>query len=253
MSAELLPQLPAFVSSIVAFGAHPDDIDFGAAATLARFAAAGVAVRYVVMTRGDAGGFEEQGRSDIEATRAGEQAAAARAVGALGVEVWEEADGYLAPNDALQRRVVEVLREHRPQLVFCPHPERDYARIQRSHPDHLACGEIVTRAVYPALENPFAYPELQASGLHAYKLAQLWYYGAPAERENTAVEVTEQLPLKLDALMAHLSQHPDPERMRTFVSAQLGAIAAAAGLGEGRFAEAFHAVEVNGVETIAGF
>ena len=51
------------------------------------------------------------------------------------------------------------------------HPERNWNRIQKSHPDHLAVGEAVTRAVYPALENPFAYPELAEAGLEAYKLA----------------------------------------------------------------------------------
>lgn len=253
MSAELLEQLPADVSSIVAFGAHPDDVDFGASATLARFAQAGVAVRFVVMTRGDAGGFEDTGRDNIQDTRAAEQRRAAEAVGALSVEVWDELDGFLAPTDALQQRVVRVLREHRPQLVLCPHPERDYERLQRSHPDHLACGEIITRAVYPALENPYAYPELQASGLHAYKLRHLWFYGAPAARENTAVQIDEQLPIKLQALMAHLSQHPDPVRMQEFVAAQAQAVAGAAGLPAGHYAEAFHTVEVNGATTIAGF
>ncbi|RKW71630.1 PIG-L deacetylase family protein [Galactobacter caseinivorans] len=253
MSAEPLRQLPADVTSIVAFGAHPDDVDFGASATLARFAQAGVAVRYVVLTQGDAGGFEDAGREGIQATRAAEQRQAAEAVGALSVEVWDELDGHLAPTDALQRRVVKVLREHRPQLVLCPHPERDYERLQRSHPDHLACGEIITRAVYPALENPYAYPELQDAGLHAYKLRHLWFYGAPAARENTAVEIGGQLETKLQALMAHLSQHPDPQRMREFVAAQAQAVAANAGLPEGSFAEAFHTVEVNGPATIAGF
>lgn len=253
MSTEPLEQLPPEVTSVVAFGAHPDDVDFGASATLARFAQAGVAVRYVVMTKGDAGGFDDAGREGIEATRAAEQRRAAEAVGALSVEVWDEPDGYLAPTDELARRVVKVLREHRPQLVLSPHPERDYERMQRSHPDHLACGEIVARAVYPALENPYAYPELQAAGLHAYKLRHLWFYGAPSARENTAVEVGAQLEIKLEALMAHLSQHPDPQRMREFVAAQARAVAAEAGLPAGSSAEAFHTVQVNGPTTIAGF
>lgn len=244
---------PEGVLSVVAFGAHPDDIDFGASGTLARWAKAGVQIHYVVMTKGDAGGFAQDGRDDIEATRRSEQEAAAAAVGAASVRVWDEADGYLAPSDQLQRAVVQVLRELRPQLVMAPHPERDYERIQRSHPDHLACGEIVSRAVYPALENPFAYPELQAAGLEAYKLRHLWYYGAPASRENRVVDVTLTLGDKLLALRQHMSQHPDVARMEDFVAAQLAAQASLRGLGEDRFAEAFHAVEVNAEQTIAGF
>jgi len=242
---------PRDVRVVVAFGAHPDDIDFGAAGTLARWAAAGIELHYVVMTRGDAGGFDPSERGGIEATRRAEQEAAAAAVGAASVAVWDERDGYLAPTDALQRSVVETLRTHRPQLVLAPHPERDYARLQRSHPDHLACGEIVTRAAYPAVENPFAYPELQAAGLTAHKLRHLWFYGAPAERENVRVDVSAHVEDKLCALRAHLSQHPDVAAMERFVREQL--LRQGAGLGEGVSAEAFHGVEVNAATTIAGF
>lgn len=244
---------PDGVEVIVAFGAHPDDIDFGAAGSLSRWANQGVQIHYVVMTRGDAGGFDPADREGIEATRAAEQRAAAEAVGAASVTVWDEADGYLAPSDALQRAVVQVLRQHRPQLVLAPHPERDYERYQRSHPDHLACGEIVARAVYPALENPFAYPELQAAGLEAYRLRHLWFYGAPAARENRLVDVSAHLGSKLEALRSHLSQHPDVRAMEEFVASQLRDQAARGGLAEGVAAEAFHATEVNSAQTIAGF
>lgn len=257
MSGSVTPSgvrgLPADVDTVVAFGAHPDDVDFGAAGTLAALADAGAAITYVVMTAGDAGGFRDEDRGGIEGTRAAEQAAAGAVVGIREVIGWDEKDGALAPSAALERDVVRVLRRLRPQLVLCPHPERDYARLQRSHPDHLACGEIVTRAVYPALENPYAYPELLQEGLDAFRLHRLWYYGAPAERENHLVDVGPTLHRKIDAIMAHTSQHPDPERTRTVVTAQLARLAARAGWGEDRHAEAFHAVQVNGADTIAGF
>lgn len=251
--ALLAADVPDGVDTVVAFGAHPDDIDFGASGTLARWAAAGVAVHFVVMTKGDAGGFDPAERLGLEDTRRAEQEAAARAVGALSVRVWEEADGHLAPSDRLQRDVVRVLRELGPQLVLAPHPERDYERYQRSHPDHLACGEIVARAVYPALENPFAYPELEEEGLQAYRLRHLWFYGAPGARENRFVDVSEQLPTKLTALRSHLSQHPDVAAMEAFVTRQLRAQGERGGLGTGVAAEAFHATEVNTAQTIAGF
>ncbi|MDR2257257.1 MAG: PIG-L family deacetylase [Arthrobacter sp.] len=251
--ASLAADVPDGVDTVVALGAHPDDIDFGAAGTLARWAEAGVSIHYVVMTKGDAGGFDPEDRDGMEARRREEQEGAARAVGALSVRVWEEADGHLTPSDRLQRDVVRVLRELRPQLVLAPHPERDYERYQRSHPDHLACGEIVARAVYPALENPFAYPELQEQGLLAYRLRHLWFYGAPAARENRLVDVSAQLPTKLLALRSHLSQHPDVGAMEAFVTRQLRAQGERGGLGLDVAAEAFHATEVNTAETIAGF
>lgn len=244
---------PEGVARVMAFAAHPDDIDFGAAGTVARWVRAGIEVRYVVMTRGDAGGFEEEGQAEISERRLEEQRAAGAAVGVHEVEVWAEPDGALAPSARLEEAVVAALRGFAPQLVLAPHPERDYERLQRSHPDHLACGEIVTRAVYPALENPFAYPALQASGLLAYKLEHLWFFGSPDARENTAVEVTGEWEAKLAALRSHLSQHPDVAKMQRFVASQCEAVAARAGLAPSTAAEAFHAVRVNSPQTIAGF
>lgn len=245
--------LPRDVTRIVAFGAHPDDIDFGAAGTLAAFADAGVRIHYVVMTAGDAGGFGDEDRAGIGTLRGAEQEAAGAVVGVEDVQAWAEPDGALAPSAQLQRRVVAVLRQVRPQLVLCPHPERDYERLQRSHPDHLACGEIVTRAVYPALENPFAHPELLEQGLAPYRLHRLWYYGSPAARENRLVDVSATLQRKVDAIMAHTSQHPDPQRTTAVVTAALARLAADAGWDEPSHAEAFHAVEVNSASTIPGF
>ena len=191
------------VKRVLCFGAHPDDLDFGASGTVAAWTAAGVAVEYCIMTDGDAGGFDT--------------------------------------------------RTLRPEVVLAMHPERNWERIQRSHPDHLACGEAVTRAVYPAVENPFSYPELLQAGLEAYKLPWLWLYGAPAERENHRVEITQVFGQKLAALRQHLSQHPDVPAMERYVRAQCEAQGAAAGFGPGALAEAFHVVAVNAADTIAGF
>ena len=109
------------------------------------------------------------------------------------------------------REVVRLIRQLRPDVVLSMHPERNWNRIQKSHPDHLAVGEAVTRAVYPALENPFAYPELAEAGLEAYKLPWLWLFAGPEERENHFVDVTGHVEAKLAAIHIHASQHPDIE------------------------------------------
>ena len=84
-------------------------------------------------------------------------------------------------------------------------------------------GEAVTRAVYPALENPFAYPELAEAGLAAYKLPWLWLFAGPEERENHFVDVTDHVDSKLAAIHIHASQHPDVAAMdRTVRGLMLG-------------------------------
>lgn len=241
------------VERVLCFGAHPDDLDFGAAGTVAAWTAAGVHVEYCIMTDGDAGGFDARTAEEITQTRHAEQRAAAALVGVENVHFMGERDGFLEPTHAVMKQVVELIRTVRPQVVLAMHPERNWERIQRAHPDHLACGEAVTRAVYPAVENPFAYPELEAAGLPAYKLQWLWLYGGPTERENHAVDISSVFELKLEALRQHMSQHPDVAAMERYVRSACERKAQEYTMEPGALAEAFHVVAVNAADTIAGF
>jgi LmbE family N-acetylglucosaminyl deacetylase len=241
------------IERVLCFSAHPDDIDFGAAGTIAGWTAAGVEVSYCIMTDGDAGGFDPQQRAEIIALRAAEQERAAALVGVTDIHYLHQRDGYLEPNHEVMRGVVKLIREIRPDVVLSMHPERNWTRIQKSHPDHLAVGEAVTRAIYPAVENPFAYPDLAKAGLEAFKLPWLWLYAGPEERENHFVDVTDHVESKLEAIHVHVSQHPDVEAMEATVRRGLQLTAERSGLPTGRSAEAFHVVMVNGPGTIAGF
>ncbi|GHD03602.1 PIG-L deacetylase family protein [Zhihengliuella salsuginis] len=244
---------PDAVSRVLCFAAHPDDLDFGAAGTVATWTAAGVEVQYCLMTDGDAGGFDPDHRDSIVEMRRREQQDAAALVGVDTVHFLGHRDGYLEPSHEVVEQVVALIREVRPDVVLAMHPERDWERLQRSHPDHLACGEAVTRAVYPAVENPYSYPHLAEGGLEAFKLSHLWLYAGPRSRENHWVDITGQFAAKVSALRQHLSQHPDVGRMEDYVRTQLETKGREGGLEPGRLAEAFHVVEVNGPDTIAGF
>ena len=241
------------VERVLCFTAHPDDIDFGAAGTIAAWTAAGVEVSYCIMTDGDAGGFDPVDRERIIELRAEEQKRAAALVGVTDIHYLHERDGYLEPTHDVIKRVVKLIREVRPDIVLTMHPERNWDRLQKSHPDHLAAGEAVTRAVYPAVENPFAYPELDAAGLKAYKLPWLWFISSPEARENHSVDVSDHVDAKLDAIRIHASQHPDIEGMERVVRSMMLGNGERAGLPEGASAEYFHVVPVNGSTTIAGF
>ncbi|MHA7143120.1 PIG-L deacetylase family protein [Arthrobacter sp. TmT3-37] len=244
---------PAAPERVLVFAAHPDDIDFGASATIAGWTAAGTSVSYCILTDGDAGGFSAEDRPGIAGLRREEQTAAAEIVGVTDVTFLGQPDGYLEPTDTVIRAIVRRMREVRPDIVLSMHPERSWDRIQKSHPDHLACGEAVTRAVYPAVENPFAYPELEAAGIRSFRVPWLWFYGGPAHLENRFVDVTGSEDVKVAAITAHRSQHPDVERMQARVRDILRENARRGGLPEGRSAESFHVVGINTDETIAGF
>src|SRR3954454_7441733 len=136
--------------------AHPDDVDFGAAGTVATWTDAGVKVTYCVVTDGDAGGFDVAvPRDRIGQIRQEEQRAAAAEVGVSDVVFLGYPDGRLEMSFDLRRDIARVIREVQPQRVFCQSPQRNMVRIPASHPDHLAAGEATLCAIYPDARNPF--------------------------------------------------------------------------------------------------
>jgi LmbE family N-acetylglucosaminyl deacetylase len=227
------------VQRVLCVAAHPDDLDFGASGTVAAWTRAGVEVTYLLCTRGDQGGFDETPRELMPAIREQEQRDAAAAAGVDDVRFLDGFnDGWLEPNHDLQRAIVRVIRQVRPQRMLIQSPERNWERIGASHPDHLAAGEASIRAVYPAARNPFAYPELLADeGLEPWVVAEVWLMAAP--QPNHWVDVTGTFDAKIAALRAHKSQtgHMDglEDRIRGWGSVN----AVAAGLPEDHVAEAY--------------
>lgn len=221
--------------------AHPDDVDFGAAGTIATWTDAGIEVTYCVVTDGDAGGFDpDVPRSQIPSIRRAEQTAAAKTVGVEELHFLGYPDGRLEVSFDLRRDISRVIRAVRPQRLMCQSPERNWNRLGASHPDHLAVGEAALFAVYPDARNPFAYPELADAGLDAHIVPEVWVMGGP--NADVYVDITEHLDRKVAALRCHYSQHPDPDTMEQRVRAWGRRTGEEGGLPEGRAAEAFRRV-----------
>jgi LmbE family N-acetylglucosaminyl deacetylase len=230
------------MAGILVITAHPDDVDFGAAGSVASWTSEGDSVAYCVVTDGDAGGFDRTvPRERIPAIRRAEQTAAAAVVGVTDLFFLGYPDGRLEVSLDLRRDLARVIRQVRPDRVVCQSPERMWERIFASHPDHLAAGEAALSAVYPDARNPFAFPELLAEGLDAHTVPEVWLMASP--RPDTYVDVTATFDKKLAALRAHASQETDADggledRLREW----LGANAARAGWPEGSLAESFQVV-----------
>ncbi len=219
--------------------AHPDDVDFGAAGTIAQWTAAGTEVTYCIVTNGDAGGFDpEVPREDIAGIRQAEQRAAAAELGVRDVVFLGYGDGRVTVTTDLRRDIARVIRRVRPQRVLTQSPVRNFARIAASHPDHLATGEATMCAIYPDARNPFAYPELAAEGLEAWKVPETWLM-ASAE-PNHFVDVTETFERKKAALRRHESQLVEIGDLDAMLRGWLGQNAVRAGLPEGRLAESYY-------------
>ena len=237
------PRKPAeHVERALCVLAHPDDVDFGTAGTIATWTAAGTEVSYCIVTDGDAGGFDDTPRERrCRRIRRAEQEAAAAVVGV---------DGRPLPR--LPRRSA---RAHpRPAARHQPgdpagaaaagghqSPERFWDRIGASHPDHLVVGESTLRAVYPDARNPFALPgAAQDEGLEAWTVSEVWLGASP--RADHAVDVTDTAAQKFAALACHVTQVSHNPDLEKFVTQWMRFTAERFGLPEGRLAEAFHVV-----------
>jgi len=230
------------VERALVIAAHPDDIDFGAAGTVATWTDAGIDVAYCIVTDGDAGGFDpDVPRSAIAGIRRAEQEAAAKEVGVRDLTFLGYPDGRLQVSIELRRDIARVIRQVRPQRVVTQSPERTWQRIYASHPDHLAAGEATLCAVYPDARNPFAHPELAAEGLEAHAVGEVWMMAGPSP--DQFVDITDVLDRKVAALLRHVSQMTDPTAMPERMRMWGAAIAARGGLPDGRAAEAFQVVD----------
>lgn len=232
------------VERVLAVTAHPDDIDFGAAGTIRQWTDAGIEVTYCLVTDGDAGGFDPAvPRSEIPAIRRAEQRAAAAVVGVRDVRFLGYRDGELYVSHDLRRDISRVIRQVRPDRMLIQSPDRNWARIPASHPDHLAAGEAAMCAIYPDARNPWAHPALlRDEGLDAWTVPEVWVMAGP--EPDLWVDVTDTFDDKVAALREHVSQTAHMDDLAERIGGWLRASAQAGGLPEGRLAEAFQVVSI---------
>jgi LmbE family N-acetylglucosaminyl deacetylase len=188
--------------SALAIYAHPDDVEFTVAGTLARWARGGCDVRYLLLTRGDAGSHDPKiTRGMLGKIREREQRAAAAAIGVREVIFLGHHDCELVPTLSLRKEIVREVRKVRPEVVVCGDP-RSWLFEDRyvNHPDHRAAARAAVEAVFPASEMEVLWRSLGK----AHKVAAL--YLSSTLEPNVFVDITDTFPDKIRALMLHESQ-----------------------------------------------
>ncbi len=198
MPAGALTRNRAVPRSALAIGAHPDDVEFGAGGTLAKWAAAGCVVHHLVLTDGSKGTWDASADTVALVTRRrDEQRAAAKALGGTGEVVFlGHVDGELASDLAHRAEVCRVLREVRPEVVLGHDPWKRY----RLHPDHHHAGLLACEGIV-ASRDPHFFPE-QDLAPHRPAALLLW----EADEPDHAEDVSGFVAAKLAALEAHASQ-----------------------------------------------
>ena len=189
--------------------AHPDDIEFGCAGTVARWVQDGAEVCYVLCTSGDVG-IAEAGMTKARAAevREAEQVAAAAVVGVKEVVFLREPDGLLENTIALRKKLVREIRRFKPEVVITEDPTlywSDSGDGQRiNHPDHRAAGGAALDAIFPAAGQPNLFEELAEEGFTAHKVRKVYvrdYY-----QGTSFVDVSGTIELQIAALKQHVSQ-----------------------------------------------
>lgn len=202
--------------SAMAIVAHPDDIEFSCAGTLARWAFGGARISYVLCTSGDVG-IDEAGMTRSRATeiREAEQREAGRIAGAAEVVFLREPDGMLQATLDLRKKLVREIRRFRPEVVICGDPTIVWAGSDYiNHPDHRAAATAALDAVFPAAGQPNLFEEIAEEGFSAHKPRKV-YVTIWDDKADVYVNIESMIEVKIAALRAHKSQMRDwdPEPM----------------------------------------
>ena len=217
MSSSYIPERAMFIF------AHPDDIEFGVAGTAAKWIKYGSEVTYIVLTDGNIGSHDEDMTAEkLAEIRRYEQTEAAKTVGANCIFMGEP-DGLLQPTPELRKKLVRLIRKHKPNVVVCGDPNFYYRDGYINHPDHRNAGQAALEAVFPSADSPLLFPELIEEGYLPHKVNYV-YISFGRREANLYIDISETIDLKIEALKKHKSQLKDwdpTERMKEW-STQTG-------------------------------
>lgn len=222
----LLPLPEDDVERILCVVAHPDDMEYGAAAAVARWTASGRTVTYLLATRGEAG-INDRDPAEVGPLREQEEVAGAREVGVEVVEFLDHRDGVVEYGLPLRRDIARAVRRHRPQLVIGMNHHERFPGGFPNQADHRAVGLATLDGVRDA-GNRWIFPELGDEGLEPWGGTRtVALAGSPHPTHYT--DVTGFLPQAVRSLQAHAAYlaglgdaAPDPEEFLTWMAAAVG-------------------------------
>lgn len=194
---------------VLVIQAHPDDIEFTSAGTIARWTLEGAEVHYCSITSGDKGSSDPAVTGvDLAAMREREQRAACEVLGVASVIFLGYLDATLVADLNLRRELTRIIRRVKPDVLVAQDPTMRYSgQGYINHPDHVAAGEASLAAVFPSARDRMTFPELLHEGLEPHKVTEIYLFGGLTP--DMWVDITETIDTKIAALMAHESQVRD--------------------------------------------
>jgi len=194
------------VRRVLVVMAHPDDADFVAAGSVARWAREGAECVYLLCTDGNKGSDDPAMTPErLGPIRRAEQRAAVARLGGRDAWFLGFEDGLLEPTIALRRAITEQICRFRPDVLVAQDPTMRWSGSEYiNHPDHRAAGEAALAAVFPSARNRLIFPDLFTAGLEPHAVGAI--YLAASEQADTWIDISETMDQKLAALAEHRSQ-----------------------------------------------
>ncbi len=188
-------------ADILIISPHPDDSEFGAAGSVARWVKEGKEVAYVICTGGEKGTSDPSVKpEELAKTRIKEQKAAADLLGVKEVIFLGYEDQTLEDTPEFRKELVRWIRTFRPDTLVTADPYRRYIW----HRDHRITGQVVLDAAFPYARDHLSYPDLLEEGLKPHKVKEILLWAS--EDPDYCSDITETFELKLAALRCHESQ-----------------------------------------------
>ncbi len=200
---------------VLGIGAHPDDMDFTASGTIAKFVKEGADAYYVLCTDGSRGSEDpKMTHEKLAAIRRKEQSAAAKILGLKYIFFLNHPDTQLIADLVLKEKLVRIIRTVRPTIVITMNPTF-YFSTQLSpegthfinHTDHREAALAAMDAVFPLARDRLTFPEHEQEGLIPHKVGEIWF--TAFDKKEYVVDVTETIEQKIRALACHKSQFND--------------------------------------------
>jgi LmbE family N-acetylglucosaminyl deacetylase len=202
MEIEPLEPLPEDWQRALCVVAHPDDMEFGAAAAVARWSGQGKEVTYCMVTSGEAG-IDGLKPDECRRVREAEQIASAQIVGVPVVEFLGQPDGVLEYGVPLRREIARVVRRFRPEIVITGNFRDTWGGVNLNQADHIATGRAVVDAVRDA-GNRWVFHDQLVDGLEPWGgVRAVWAFGSPGATH--AVDTTGTFDAGVASLEAHLA------------------------------------------------
>lgn len=202
------------IGRVLGVFAHPDDPEFFAGATFAKWAQDGADITFVIATSGDKGSADpEMTHERLAEIREHEEREAAAALGVKDVVFLRYKDGELFPTLDLRRDITRLIRMKKPDIVVTLDPTVFWRRNGGiNHPDHRAIGAATLEAVFPTARDRLNFIEHERDeGLETHKVSTVYIAGAA--EPNMTVDVTDAIERQIESLRAHKSQISNMDKM----------------------------------------